>query len=466
MKPTPPALPGLPLLGNALDFQRDRQTLFKKGYESLGPIFTVHLGPKPAAVLLGPDYHQVFFEQTDKRLNMDKAYGFLRAMFGAVAFTASPEVYYDQRPVLHAPFKREKMARYVQIMHEEVQRWLDSLGDSGEMDLTAELTTVVQNVAAHTLMGRAFREQAGSEFWALYATLSKGMDPLLPPNLPLPKFRRRDQAARRLREILTPIILARRDQADGQDDFLQEFVNTRLKSGGEVSDELIVQLLLALMFAGHETTVGQAAWTVIQLLQHPDDLARVQQEIAEKVPYGAPINLSLIPSLEQIGWAVLETTRMHPSADILMRYTAEEIEVGDYRIPAGWMTLIAPGMAHFLPDVFAEPDRYDPQRFAPGREEDRQHRFAIIGFGGGVHKCAGMNFANNEMTIIAALLLQQFDLELLTPEVRPLYGLGATRPGPSRIRYQRKAGLAPIVPPDTHTASDASAPACPHHTAN
>ena len=79
----------------------------------------------------------------------------------------------------------------------------------------------------------------------------------------------------------------------------------------------------------------------------------------------------------------------------------------------------------------------DTVRYAPGREEDKQHRFALIGFGGGVHKCAGMNFANMEMTIITALLLQQFDLQLLTPNPTVEHGLGASRPTPTHSGCRR-----------------------------
>ena len=155
--------------------------------------------------------------------------------------------------------------------------------------------------------------------------------------------------------------------------------------------------VFGLMFAGHETTVGQTAWTIIQLLQNPDYLQIVKTELAENLPPSREIDNRVLNNLEHVGWAVQETTRMHPSADIVMRVVNEEIEFGDYRVPPGWLVFTAAGTAHRRPDLFADPDSYDPLRFAPGRAEDRQHRFAMIGFGGGMHKCAGMNFANNEM---------------------------------------------------------------------
>jgi sterol 14-demethylase len=456
-KQTPPMLNGLPFIGNALDFGEHRDELFRRGYEQHGSVFGVKLGTQPVAVMIGPENHEIFFTKTDKELRMDKAYGFLAAMFGKIAFTASPETYIEQRPVLHLPFGRTKMMSYVPIMQEEIQIWLNSLPDNGEMDITTELIPVIQNVAAHAIMGREFRHRMGREFWNLYMDLSKGLDPMLPPNLPLPKFIQRDKAKAKMRAILKPILEERRNNPEAHDDFLQDFVNARLKDGSEVSDEVIEGLILALMFAGHETTLGQAAWSVIQLLQNPTYLRFVQAEIAEKAPYGAMIELNTLAKLQYTFWAVQETARMKPSADMVMRYVEEDIEVGDYVIPAGWLAIVAAGTAHFLPDLFKNPYSYDPLRYAEGREEDRQHRFAMIGFGGGIHKCTGMNFAMNEMLVITTMLFQQFDLELLTDNPRIEHGMGANRPQTTRIRYQRRK----LEARQAHPTADSES-LCPH----
>ena len=99
-QPTPPAMPGLPVLGNLLEFNRDRYGLLQRGYDTLGPIFSLRLGPKRAAVLIGPQYHQVFFEATDHTLSMGQAYKFLVPMFGEpVGVTAAPEDYQEQRAI-------------------------------------------------------------------------------------------------------------------------------------------------------------------------------------------------------------------------------------------------------------------------------------------------------------------------------------------------------------------------------
>ena len=115
---TPPALPGVPILGNLLEFNRDRYGLLQRGYDTLGPIFSLRLGPKRAAVLIGPQYHQLFFEETDHTLSMAQAYKFLVPMFGEpVGVTAAPEDYQEQRAIFLELFKSAKMESYVQVNH-------------------------------------------------------------------------------------------------------------------------------------------------------------------------------------------------------------------------------------------------------------------------------------------------------------------------------------------------------------
>lgn len=437
---TPPVLSGAkPGLGHLIEFSRNRAGLLLRGLEEQGRVFTVKLGPQNVAVLIGPEYHRTFFMETDKSLNIATPYKFLRASFGEVFFMAGHDEYVRQKPFVTQAFRRDKMVRYIEVMGREVQKWLDTLGDEGEFEIVATMSRLAQEVAGHALMGERFQEEAGREFWDLYVDLAKGIDPILPPNLPLPKFWRRDRARARMLDILQPILEERRAHPEDYDDFLQDFVNSRYNDTQEsIEDDVLLNLMLGLMFAGHETTAGQAAWNVILLLQHPEYLQRVLAEIEEFAPYGEPVTGKTLHALTHLGYAVTETERLRPSADMLLRDVDEAIDIGGYHIPAGWKVQVAGEVAHRLPDVFTEPDFYDPLRYAPGREEDKSDRFALIGFGGGVHKCTGMNFANNEISVITTLLLQQFDLELLTQRPEVARGTGANRPTPAIIRYTRK----------------------------
>jgi sterol 14-demethylase len=439
VKETPPVLSGgKPFLGHLLEFRKNRRNLFERGFREHGPVFTIKLGPQPVAVLIGPDAQEVFFTETDKRLNISTPYKFLEAAFGKVLFIAPHEEYLRQRPLILPAFGRRKMARYVQVMQREVQKWLDSLGDEGQVELTAEINRLVQEVAGYALMGDAFQEEVGQKFWSLYEQISLSLDPVLPPHWPLPKFIRRDKARDEMKAILKPIIAERRRNPDAYEDFLQDFVNSSYEDGSPVEDEVLLSMMLGLMFAGHETTAGQAAWTVIQLLQHPEYLKLVQAEIDEFAPPGTEIDGRVMRNLQYVRWAVQETERTRPSADMLYRDVDEPVEAGGYVIPAGWKVQVAAEVAHRLPELWEEPEKFDPLRYSPERQEDKQHRFSLIGFGGGMHKCLGMNFANNEMAIITTLLFQQYEVELLTPEPGILRGNGANRPTETWIRYRKR----------------------------
>ena len=443
----PPMVSGaFPILGHAMEFQKDRPRLIQRGFREHGNVFALKLMQQNVAVVIGPENQKQFFMETDKNLNIQEPYRFLRALFDNVLFLADHDEYMRQRPFVQEMFKREKMLHYVDVMQEVVQAWLDSLGETGEIELTEQITWLVQEVAGNCFLGKEAHREIGREFWEQYKHLSAALDPLLPPNLPLPKFIRRDKAKARMTEILQPIISRRRQNPEQYDDFLQDIIMKEDKNGQKIDEQTILNMLLGFMFAGHETTAGQAAWTIIKLLQNPDYCQLVIDELERVAPYPVHIDPRRMIQLDHIEWAIREIERLHPSADMLMRTVKEDTAFGDYVVPAGWLVQVAQEVGHKLPAFFNQPDQFDPLRYSPDRAEDKQDRFLLFGFGGGTHKCTGMNFANNEMTIITALLLREYEMELVTPDSYTVRGLGANHPSPTIVRYRRKQAAAAKEP--------------------
>ncbi len=456
---TPPMISGgLPIIGHIAEMLRDRERLFKRGHAEHGDLFAMKLGPQPVLVITGAEYNRTFYLETDKSLNMQDGYSFLKEAIGEVLFTASQDDYYNQRPALQEVFKRERMVSYLKAMNIEVQRWLDSLGHSGEIDITESMLHLTQYVAGRALIGPDFEQELGAEFWDLYKDISASLDPVLPPNLPLPKFWRRDKAKKKIMTILKGLIQKRRDHPERYDDLITTLLTTPLKDGTTMPDDTIVIMFMGLIFAGHETTAGQAAWVIALLLQHPEYLGLVNAEIRDKAAYGQEIDAGVLSKFDHIFWAIDETTRLRPSADTQLRTVSSPITIGNYEIPAGWRLMVSGATSHFMPGVFSNPEAFDPLRYSPERGEGK-NPFAIIGFGGGIHKCTGMNFAKNEMAIITALFLQQFDVELLSQDIHVVAGNGANHPSEVFVRYQRKP-LTALT--DATTIREAAAAGCPH----
>ncbi len=456
----PPVLSrSLPLLGHFLEFQKDRQAVLKRGYEELGSIFSIRLAHKNAVVFADGDLADLFFKETDKKLNMAKPYNFIRKSIGDISLFMDHETYLNQRPMLMAPFTREKMTTYLEVFNYTVQLWLDQLDDEGTMEVSYEMARLAQEVAGRCIMGHETHERIGEEFWENFYAIGRALDPMLPPSLPLPKNFRRNKAKREIARILDPILKERRAQPDQYDDVLQDILNTPYADGTTSNDYQTLCQVMGLLFAGHETTAGQAAWSVIQLLQNPGYMELVTSELKEKFPYGSKIEARSLARLPYLRWALDETTRLRPSADIIMRVTDEKMEAGGYTIPKNSYVILATGVIQRRADYFSKPDSYDPLRFSPDRAEHKSTRNSITGFGGGMHKCTGMNFALNEMATIVALLFQQFELELVTPYPKQISNLGTSHPEETIIRYKRRE-LSSLLTPKV--MEEAIATGCPH----
>ncbi|MCG8348372.1 MAG: cytochrome P450 [Chloroflexales bacterium] len=438
--PLPPALPSLPILGNVLDFRRDTEALIRRGYENYGSIFSFRLGPKRVVVLLGADNQRFFFTETDKLLSMREVYTFLVPMFGDnFMFVAELAEYKEQRTILTPAFQSKKMGGYVQAMIRETEDWFEELGESGEFDPEQTFGRLTMFVAARAFMGNKFRQRMGTEFWRLYRDLAGGIEYVLPPNLPLSRFRRRDRARIMLHALMRPVLAERRARPASSDDFLQSLVDAHYSDGRPMPDEVIINLILGLIFAGHETTTHHLTWGLIQLLQHPDYLARVWEEQSVAVNPGSELTLDKLRQLKQLEWALKETERTKPVARLLMRYAAQAFDLGGYHIPRGYFVAIVPACSHRLPELFTQPDLYDPDRFAPGRSEDSKHAFSLVGFGGGLHRCLGIHFAYHAMKVVITLLLQQYDLELVASGAQSSDSrTGQPPPALYRIRYRRR----------------------------
>lgn len=441
MTQLPPTVSGAQfLIGHAREFSRDRTGITQRGYREHGDVFRMRLGPISVAVVTGAEHNARFYRETDKSLSMAEVYAFLRASFGEVLFIAGPDVYRNQRPLLQQTFSRERMPLYVKAMQAEVSLWLDALGHEGRFDISAEMRPLTQRVIGRALFGPNFRDELTPEFWAYYAMLSDAITVLLPAWVPIKRFRDRNKARKRIRAMLEPIIERRRVAPHQYDDVVTQLLSTPQVDGTIMNDDQVIAYFMGLLFAGHETTAGQAAWTVIQLLQNPQYLATVRAEIDHVLKTDQPDRAEVLKAMPHVFWAVEETSRMHPSGDVQFRLVKEDIQFGRFVIPKRWLVMVGAGGSHFLEHEFQNPSQYDPLRFSAETHEGQG--YAIVTFGGGVHKCTGMNFAKNEMAIIAAMLLHRFELELQSDAIQTINDQGGSHPSQAWIGYKKRPTVA------------------------
>ncbi|HVP31378.1 MAG TPA: cytochrome P450 [Myxococcota bacterium] len=445
--PPPRVSGGLPFLGHLLELRRRPIELLGRAHAQCGEVAELRLARLPLVMLYGEEAQEAFFRAPDEQLDQAAAYPFMKPIFGAgVVFDAPPE---RRKEALRNQSLREKQMRgHAEVIANETERMLARLGERGEIDLLdffAELTIYTSSAC---LIGKPFREELTPEFAHVYHDLERGTDAIayVNANLPIPSFRKRDQARRRLVELVTDIMEARRRAGEPKGDLLDVLMRVRQEDGRPrfTADE-ITGMFISMMFAGHHTTSGTAAWTLIELLRHPDYLRSVVEELDALYADGSEVSYHALRDIPRLENGIKEALRLHPPLILLLRKVAYDFHYKGYTVAAGKLVGVSPAISNRLPECFREPERFDPERYAEGREEDRLHPFGWIPFGGGRHRCVGGPFAMIQLKAIFSVLLTRYEFEPAQPpeSYRNDHSKMVVQLAqPCRVRYRRRAARA------------------------
>uniref|UniRef100_A0A061QTA1 Sterol 14 desaturase n=1 Tax=Tetraselmis sp. GSL018 TaxID=582737 RepID=A0A061QTA1_9CHLO len=210
------------------------------------------------------------------------------------------------------------------------------------------------------------------------------------------------------------------------------------------SPPLPAGMLIAVLFAGQHTSSITSTWTGLYMIDNPEVGLKpaLEEQRAIVAKYGERLDMEVLNKMDVLHRNMTEALRLQPPLVMLLRKSHKAFDVTTssgrtYTIPKGHVLATSPAYQHRLPSVFRDPAKYDPDRFAPGREEDKRS-FSFIGFGGGRHGCMGSNFAYLQIKTIWSVLLRNFEFELIDPFPEPDYESMVVGPKPCRVRYTRR----------------------------
>jgi sterol 14-demethylase len=341
-------------------------------------------------------------------------------IFGkGVVFDASPE---ERRKALHNQALRDKFMRgHAETIAAEVERMVARSPEGGDIDLLdwfAELTIYTSSAC---LIGKRFREQLDHRFAELYHDLERGTDAIayVDAYADIESFHKRDAARVGLVQLVEGIMADRATQPppEREDrDLLDVLMSIRTEDGEpQFSADIVTGMFISMMFAGHHTTSGTAAWTLIELLRNPDVLAGVVEELDALAEEGVEVTYQALREIPRLEAAIKEALRLHPPLILLLRVAKVDLEVEGFRIPAGSMVGASPSVSNRLPEAFPDADRFDPARYLDPREEDATNPWSWIPFGAGRHRCVGAAFAMMQLKAIFAVLLRRYEFDLTQP---------------------------------------------------
>ena len=415
---------GIPLLGNTLAFFRNPLGTLLTLQRQQQRMVHLRIGGRHQYLVFSPEDSKHVLQENHRNYGRSPAFEVLKIFLGDGLLTSDGDFWRRQRRLAQPAFHRQKLAALAQTMIDETVEWVAELNQNNTkqpVNVSHAFMDVTMRIVCKTLFGSDVATQLGGLSSALDTLNYMANDRMLSPiRTPLSWPTPGNQRFRRAGELVDSFIFGlinqrRQSQLAGigqHDDLLGMFLDAQDEETGEqMSDKQLRDECVTLFAAGHETTAVSMSWTLHLLTQHPDILARLRTEVQSvlgeaKLP--APEVFRALPYTMQV---IQESLRLYPPAWILSRRAHNDDHIGPHTIPAGATALVCPYLLHRDPKNWPNPDRFDPDRFAPGGAKDQLHPYAYLPFGGGPRLCIGNQFAMLEMQILLAVLVQNFDFK-------------------------------------------------------
>jgi cytochrome P450 len=408
-----PTMKGLPVLGNLLDFRRDRIAFLMRAYREHGELVRAPVLGRNIWVATSPEIARaVLVTHNDAFQKFEALARFSRPLLGDGLITSEGEKHRRRRRLIQPGFKVGRLRKYVDAMarraDDTVKRWSGDRVD----DLLLEMTRLTLAIASETMFNTATEKYTT----AVGNAVREGMDYIatelarpihVPLSWPTPRHRRLHEAIATLDRIVYGIIRERRQSGVAVEDTLSMLLAARDEDdGSSMSDEDVRDEAMTLLLAGHETTASALTWSLYLLGRHRDVADRLAEE-ARTVLGGRPPTFEDLEKLPVALRVFKESMRLCPPVYMVGREAKATATVGKWEVPAGTTFLVSIYGIHHRPDLYPDPDRFDPDRFLPEREKDLP-RGAYLPFADGPRVCIGNHFALMEGQIVLAHLGQHF----------------------------------------------------------
>ncbi len=327
----------------------------------------------------------------------------VKILLGNGIMTSEGELWRRQRYMMQPLFHRRVITEFARVIGEAndrfIERW-DGASRRGErINLTEEMSELTLDVVLRAIFGRDLerlsQELGGNPFQVVTREQARNL-----------------QFAYRFRSLtkhVADLIRRRREGAEEHTDYVAMLMNARDKeTGAAMADRQMIDEIMTLVVAGHETTASGLNWTWYLLSQHPDVDARLYAEISAAPELSAP-SLAEVETLSYTRQVVDEALRLYPPGWLLSRRAIGPDVLAGHEIPAGSDILLCLYLLHRHPRYWKEPDAFRPERFAPSHDSERP-RFAYMPFAAGPRHCIGETFALYEMLVHLYKVARRFRL--------------------------------------------------------
>lgn len=439
--PTPPAEP---LLGHARLLARSPLDTLTRWMQEHGPVVRFRVGRREAHVVYSGEAIRRVLSDPDGIYGKDThGYRTLRTFLGDGLLTSGDELWVRQRRLLQPAFQRGCIAAYTDDMSAvaaQASRAMERAG-GGEVRIDRVAMRATLDVVGRTLFRTDLLAREGDIADAV-TSLQIGANRLiaapfsLPISVPTPTHLRIRAARARLADVLGALVDERRSApvADPPD-VIQRLLAARDERGNPLPRELILDELVTLLIAGHESTANALTWTMLMLARHPSEVRLLRREL-DAVLGDGPVRAEHLAALTRTRAVVDEALRLYPPAWSFGRAPIRDDVIEGFAVPRGHLVMVVPWSTHRDRSVYANPEAFEPDRFV-----DREPPpFSYLPFGGGGHTCVGHALARAEVRILVATWMRDLDFELVAGQSLEPEALITLRPREGvRMRVRRRS---------------------------
>ncbi|OLE39280.1 MAG: hypothetical protein AUG00_02800 [Candidatus Rokubacteria bacterium 13_1_20CM_2_70_7] len=378
-----------------------------------------------------PEYIESVLVSDFRHYFKSKDYVPLKAVMGQGLVTSEGEFWRRQGQLVQPAFHRGRIGAYGRIMVDYAEKMIATWRDGETRDAHHDMMRLTLDIVAKTLFDADVTSEAGDIGEAIEKAMNRfanigWISMFLPRSMEEPGRLLFRGTIRRLDDIIYRIIRTRRESGPDPGDLLSMLLQAQAEDGGRMTDRQVRDEVMTLFLAGHETIANALAWTWYLLSLHPEVEDRLHSELREVLAGRSP-RWEDVPRLQYTQMIVKESLRLFPPVWGIGRETLREIQLGDYRLPAGTNVFISQWVTQRDPRFFDRPHDFLPERWNDEFEK-RLPKFAYFPFGGGPRVCIGASFASMEAALLLATIAQRFRLTLAAGHPVHPYASAALRP--------------------------------------
>ena len=430
-KVIPPKIQGWPLIGTVPHFYRQQLDFLLEARATHGDLFRLQLGETEITVLAHPNHAQHVLIDNARNYRNKGGGGFriapLPLMRSGLATAIQPQAAWkQQRRGVQPYFHHKRLDGLTDLMVEAISESLtewDTFADSGQaVDMEEEVTRITINVVGKSIFGIHIppeeAERIAAEVRVVMDYLWVGtIENVLPRWIPLPGKHRYQQAVQAVDEYVQQLI-QRSLQPSAKPDNLMAIL-AELVDEGQMNHDQLHNEAVTMLITGYESTAANLSWAFHLLTQHQAIQTRLQAEVVAVLGTRNPSTSSGrrptfadIPALSYPRMVFQEALRLYAPSYWTQRMAAEEDEIDGFHIPAGAIVVPMIHLVHLHPEVWENPERFDPERFLPERSQTR-HKLAWLPFGAGQRMCMAIEFALIKGQLILSQIFQRYQLSPL-----------------------------------------------------